>query len=100
MFRTTIKGLLAHRVRLITTMLSIILGVALMAGTLVLTDTVSATFDGLYADINQGTDVVVRSSGSITGGATGATRGPLDEHLVDTLRTVPGVKAAGGSVQG
>jgi putative ABC transport system permease protein len=101
MFRTTIKGLLAHRVRLITTMLSIILGVALMAGTLVLTDTVGATFDGLYADLNRGTDVVVRSAAAVGPPGQGSTqRGPVPAALVDTIRAVDGVAAVDGSVQG
>src|SRR3954467_4852143 len=101
MFRTTIKGLLAHRVRLITTMLSIILGVALMAGTLVLTDTVGATFDGLYADLNRGTDVVVRSATAVGPPGQGtAQRGPVPAALVDTIRAVDGVAAVDGSVQG
>ena len=36
-----------------------------MAGTLVLTATIGSTFDDLFADINAGTDVVVRSAESV-----------------------------------
>jgi putative ABC transport system permease protein len=96
MFNTTIKGLLAHKVRLITTLVSIIAGVALMAGTLVLTDTVGRTFDDLYADINRGTDVVVRSATNVGG----ADRAPLTEDLLTSVRDTDGVAAAGGVVDG
>ena len=43
MLKTTIKGLLAHKRRLVTTTLAVMLGVAFMAGTLVFTDTIGAT---------------------------------------------------------
>jgi putative ABC transport system permease protein len=99
MFATTVKGLLAHKVRLATTMLSIILGVALMAGTLVLTDTVGATFDDLYADINRGTDVIVRAPGAVADHG-GGQRGPVPESLLAAVRTADGVQAADGSVEG
>ena len=41
------------------------LGVAFMAGTLVLTDTIGKTFDDLFADVNAGTDAYVRGEQSI-----------------------------------
>ena len=50
MLAVTLKGLLAHKFRLVGTALAVMLGVALMAGTLVLTDTIGKTFDDLFAD--------------------------------------------------
>ena len=41
MFRLTIKGLWAHKLRFALTGLAVVLGVAFMAGTMVLTDTMS-----------------------------------------------------------
>ena len=66
MFFTTWKGLIAHKLRLFATALAVTLGVAFMAGTLVLTDTVTKTFDDLFGDIYRQTDVVVR--GQLVGG--------------------------------
>ena len=40
MFSTTLKNLAARKLRLLTTSLAVLLGVAFMAGTLVLTDTI------------------------------------------------------------
>ncbi len=51
MLRMTLKGLLAHKRRLLTTALAVTLGVAFMAGTLVLTDTIGKTFDDLFGDV-------------------------------------------------
>ena len=60
MWRVTIRGLLAKKLRLLTTALAVMLGVAFMAGTLVLTDTMGKVFDDLFADVNAGTDAYVR----------------------------------------
>ena len=59
MFNLTRKGLWAHKVRFVLTGLAVVLGVAFMAGTMILTDTMGKTFDGLFATANEGIDVVV-----------------------------------------
>ena len=61
MFRTTLKTLAARKLRLFTTSFAVLLGVAFMAGTLVLTDTIGKTFDKLFSDVNKGTDAYVRA---------------------------------------
>jgi putative ABC transport system permease protein len=99
MLRVTIRGLLAHKLRLVTTAIAIVLGVAFMSGTLVLTATMQSTFDGLFADINAGTDVVVRSTDVVDSGF-GDVRGPVDESVLPTVRGVDGVRAAEGDVTG
>ena len=48
MWRATIKGLIAHRVRLTLTAMSIVLGVGFVAGTYILTDTMNRAFDNLF----------------------------------------------------
>jgi len=67
MLHTAIKNLIAHRLRLMATALAVILGVALMAGTLVLTATMQRTFDNLFADVYRGTDAVVRAQATFEG---------------------------------
>ena len=61
MLRTALKTVLAHKVRLILTAVAIVLGVALVTGTFVFTDTINAQFDTLLDDIYSGTDVSVRA---------------------------------------
>ncbi len=99
MFRTTLKGIAAHKVRLLTTTFAVMLGVAFMAGTLVLTDTVGKTFDDLMADTTAGTDAVVRSS-SVVESELGDQRGTVDDRLVGEVAAVDGVAAAVGEVSG
>ena len=101
MLRVTVKGLLAHKFRLAATALAVMLGVALMAGTLVLTDTIGKTFDDLFADVFEDTDAVVRQEAAF-GNPEGAgdVRGRVDASLLDDVAAVEGVAIAEGTVQG
>ncbi|QGG94390.1 ABC transporter permease [Actinomarinicola tropica] len=99
MFSLTLKGLWAHKVRYLLTGLAVVLGVAFMAGTMVLTDTMEATFDEVIASANEGTDVIVRSD-SVVEGAFASARGRLDAAVVDDVAAVDGVAVARGSIQG
>jgi putative ABC transport system permease protein len=82
-------------------MASIALGIALLSGTLVLTNTMGIAFDQLFGKIGSGTDVVVRTEAPYTASeGVGTTRGPIDAKVLDQVRTVDGVRAAEGSVQG
>ena len=99
MWRVTIKGLLAHKLRLALTALSIVLGVTFIAGTFVLTDTLNKTFDTLFSNVYQNIDFQVRGVAQLGSGGN-ATRNNIPESLVATVQGVPGVAAAGGSVTG
>src|SRR3954453_21899390 len=102
MFRTTIKGLLAHRLRLLTTALAVTLGVAFMAGTLVFGDTITRTFDNLFSDVYKSTDAVVRAEKAFSGPQMmgGDQRSRIDAGLLDTVKAVPGVASAAGDAEG
>lgn len=101
MFRVTVKGLLAHKFRLAATALAVMLGVAFIAGTLVLTDTIGKTFDDLFADVYEGTDAVARGEAAFSNPeGAGDVRGRVDASLVDTVAGVDGVATADGIIQG
>ncbi len=90
MFTLTIKELAARKLRLLTTAFAVLLGVAFMAGTLVFTDTVGATFDSALAEANDGVDAYVRTPSEIDLGY--GEPGPrLDASLADTVASVDGV---------
>jgi putative ABC transport system permease protein len=100
-FRVIFRGLLARKFRLFATALAVTLGVAFMAGTLVLTSTISRTFNDLSAGVYKGTDAEVRATAVFTGPQfSGAQRPFVDASLASTLSRVPGVAAAGGSIVG
>ena len=101
MLRVIMRGLLARKFRLIATALAVTLGVAFMAGTLVLTDTFGQTFNDLSAGVYKGTDAVVRATAVFNGPQfTGEQRPFVNASLAGTLSHVPGVAAAEGSVMG
>jgi putative ABC transport system permease protein len=101
MFTIVLQGLLARKMRLVTTALAVILGVAFTAGTLVLTNTMSKIFNDLSAGVYKGTDAVVRAKAVFDGPmGTGKQRPLVDASLVSALSRVPGVAAAEGSAFG
>ena len=101
MFRVIMGGLLGRKFRLFATALAVTLGVAFMAGTLVLTDTMGKTFNDLSAGVYKGTDAEVRATSVFTGPQfTGDQRPFVSASLASTLSRVPGVAAAEGSVYG
>jgi putative ABC transport system permease protein len=102
-WRVTLKGLFAHRVRLVLTTLSVVLGVAFVAGTFVLTDTMSAVFDDLVRGGAETVDVLVRAENP-TGGDTledlNVPPLPVPEAVLDEVLTVDGVARAEGTIEG
>jgi putative ABC transport system permease protein len=99
MFKTTIRNILGHKIRLLTTGLAVALGVAFMAGTLVLTATIKQTFQELFADAYAKTDAMVRSESSFEANGL-EQRARIDESLVGVLARVEGVRKAQGDVWG
>jgi putative ABC transport system permease protein len=101
MRNVTIKGLLAHKLRLALTSLAIVLGVTFISGSFVLTDTLHSLFDGLVGNVYQKIDFQVRGVAQFpTSEAANAVRNPLPESLLATVRHVPGVGGAFGEVSG
>jgi putative ABC transport system permease protein len=99
MWNVTIKGLLAHKLRLALTALAIVLGVTFISGTFVLTDTLHNTFTELFGNIYAKIDFQVRGVAQLGSGGN-AVRNELPGSLLATVRGVPGVAAADGGVTG
>ena len=104
MFRIATRRLAAGKRRLVGTVLAVFLGVAFLAGTLALSDTLRANFADLFAAANSHTDVVVRSADQLKaddGRGPGVTqRGLLDASVVGRVAAVPGVADAVADIQG
>ncbi len=100
MLKLTLKNVLARKRRLLLTALSIVIGIAFLAGTFVFTDTIQRTFNDLFANVYEHTDAFVRDAQKIETGFGQTTRGRVPATLVDRVGAVDGVKEAVGSVQG
>ena len=98
MWKATIRGLFARKVRLALTALAILLGVAFVSATYVLTDSVKQSFESVFAQTLTGVDL--HGAGRHRPSATASTAGP--HPGVDHRRrcaAVPGVRTAQGFVQ-
>jgi putative ABC transport system permease protein len=97
--RVALRGLLGRKLRATLTALAIILGVAMMSGTYVLTDTIDKAFSTIFDESYAGTDVVVSGKGAdISFQGLSSEAPPVDESLVEEVRALPDVEAASGSV--
>jgi putative ABC transport system permease protein len=99
MWKTTLKGIGAHKRRLLATSSAVVLGVAFVSGTLVLGDTMETGFGDMFSEANAGTDAVVRSSTEV-GDDDISERGLLDASIVDDVAAVDGVATAVPEIYG
>jgi len=97
--RLTLRGLRAHKRRLLSTCVAVLLGVAFMSGSLVFTDTMRAAFSGAFQDEERSTDVLVRGPVTLTNDA-GDQRQPVPAALADRIAAVDGVAAVAPRIEG
>ncbi|MFF9210062.1 MULTISPECIES: ABC transporter permease [unclassified Streptomyces] len=99
--RIGVSSLRARKRRFAGTFLAVFLGVAFLAGTLVMGDTLRASFDSMFGSATAGTDAVVRSADAITTpGESQGVRQPVPAALAHIIEGVPGVAAAVPDIQG
>jgi putative ABC transport system permease protein len=98
MRQVVLKGLRARALRTVLTAISVVLGVAMIAGTYVLTDTINKSFSEVFKQANSGTDVVVAPKK--VDDDFYSSPPPLKDGLVDQIRKVDGVAVAAGGIQG
>ena len=59
MTRVALRGMLGRKLRTILTMIAIVLGVAMVSGTFVLTDSIDKAFNSIFTDARKGSDAVI-----------------------------------------
>ena len=101
MIRVALRGLLGRKLRATLTAIAIILGVAMVSGTYVLTDSIDRAFDNIFSDTRAGSNAVIsgKSVFDLEEGS-GATAPSFDQSLLQTVRELPDVADAEGSVDG
>ena len=104
MRRTTLRGLMARKLRLAMTGLAIVLGVTFVTGTLVLGDTLNRTFDSVVGTAYQHVSFQIRGKDAFNGSSatvnSTADRKAIPQSLFASVSRVPGVSDAFGSVSG
>ena len=89
-----------RKLRAALTAIAIVLGVAMMSGAYVLTDTIERAFDEIFVDSYAGTDVVVSgTSADISFEGETSLAPPIPEAVLEQVRSVEGVEVATGAVQ-
>ncbi len=91
-----LKGLATRKLRSLLTMLAIVLGVAMVSGTYVLTDTIEVAFDSIFTKSYDETDAVVTGTKQVEWSESGKTVVP--EALVAKVRSLPEVESATGTL--
>lgn len=93
----TVRGVIARKTRGFLTALAVFLGVAMIAGTLMLTDSVNNSFDDIFSESNSGVDVSIKTKETIED-SRGALPPAFDASVLERVRAVDGVAEAAGSV--
>jgi putative ABC transport system permease protein len=96
MRRVAIRGLLARKLRSTLTAIAIVLGVAMVSGTLVLTDTIEKAFDSIFSSSYEQTDAVVPGKKLVEWSQTG--KAQVSPDVLAKVRALPEVDAAAGTI--
>jgi putative ABC transport system permease protein len=97
MIGVALKGLAARKVRALLTAFAVVIGVAMVAGTFMLTDTMQKSFDGLFTASSAKTDAVVRGK-EVVKNSTSGSNVTIPESMLAKVRALPEVGSAAGEV--
>ena len=97
MIRVALRGLAGRKLRACLTALAIVLGVAMVSGTYVLSDTISKGLDTIFTDSYKNADAVI-SGRKATDAGDGATTTPFPQAVLARVQALDGVDAAEGMI--
>ncbi len=97
MTRVVVAGFLSRKLRAVLTGVAIALGVALMAGTYILTDTINSTFAGIFSTASKGKDVVITPHPAL-GRSARVSSASIPAATLSRVRATPGVAVAAGGI--
>jgi putative ABC transport system permease protein len=91
-----LKSLWARKIRALTTTIAVVLGVAFVAGSYVLTDTILAAFDEIFEESLSGTSVVVTAKNPVE--QENGEVPTISASLLPRIKQTPGVQLAAGAI--
>jgi putative ABC transport system permease protein len=91
-----LKSLWARKLRALGTTVAVLVGVSLIAGTYVITDTINKAFDDIFSDSLKGTSVVITNKQPVTQQSNTSISFPAG--VLKKVEAVPGVNIAAGTI--
>jgi len=91
-----LKSLWARKLRALTTTFAVVVGVAFVAGSYILTDTIFAAFDEIFSESLSGTSVVVTAQNPVE--QENGEVPTIEASLLPRIQRTPGVKLAAGAI--
>jgi putative ABC transport system permease protein len=99
MLTVALKGLAGRKVRALLTAIAIVLGVAMISGTYILTDTINNGFNTIVTNSYKNADVVISGEAAFKNEQGNGVETPtFPESVLTKVRGLPDVAAAAGSV--
>ncbi len=99
MLLVALKGLAGRKLRAFLTASAIVLGVAMISGTYILTDTIKAAFSTVFTTVYAKTDAVISGKVAFGNNSNSNNLPPsFPESLLGKVRNLPGVLAAEGGI--
>jgi putative ABC transport system permease protein len=99
--RVALAGLAGRKLRAALTAIAIVLGVAMVSGTYILTDTIQSAFSTVFSQAYKNADAVVSGKSAIGGNDNGGntpSRPSLPASLLPRVRALPEVAKASGGI--
>src|SRR6478609_1835782 len=99
MMKVALKGLSLHKMRAVLTTLAVVIGVAMITGAYVVSDTMLAAANSLSGSAYDNTDAVVTKKQAFTNGSdTIGTAVTVTPQTLQKIRSLPDVAAATGDI--
>ena len=98
MIGVALRGLLGRKLRSVLTAFAIVLGVAMISGSFVLTDTIGKTIDVVYEESYAEADAVISSKHAIKTEEGDKEKPPFAAGVLSEVRELPGVRTAAGEI--
>jgi len=97
MLKLSLRSFGARKMRVALTLIAVALGVALISGTYVLTDTINRSFDNIFQTAAKGTDVSITPRDAVDADAE-VTTNTIPASFLAEIERQPGVEKAVGTV--
>src|SRR5207247_6116770 len=97
--RVSLRGLAGRKLRSALTAFAIVLGVAMVSGTFILTDTINKGFTTIFTESYKNTGAVITARSTISSSNSGAAlTGGFPASVLHQVQRLPDVAAAAGSI--